>query len=282
MYADREAAGRKRSIMERLNGGLADDVGRTRSATGKRQRQTDEKWKHDLYNDDEGPQVSNLRMKLQKKDMQQVYQGGKESRVRDLREKLSGTLNPQPTSTDLPKPKPVSEIVKPVQKATRAEATVPDTKSVPAPASSKKQSKQKIGECLKKKVGHIVDFFDELGVQLCSSSTSGLNLLSIISPECSPVSVGFQLSMLFAKEIILAVQQDPARNVLLNESLDAESELSVDSLLQSLGLEKYSITFKAEEVDMTALVHMTDADLKALGIPMHAITVIQARLLELS
>ncbi|KAL3517817.1 hypothetical protein ACH5RR_020406 [Cinchona calisaya] len=43
---------------------------------------------------------------------------------------------------------------------------------------------------------------------------------------------------------------------------------SVDSFLQSLGLEKYSITFQAEEVDMTALLHMTDEDLKAVGIPM--------------
>ncbi|KAL0436170.1 UNVERIFIED_CONTAM: hypothetical protein Sradi_0324900 [Sesamum radiatum] len=43
---------------------------------------------------------------------------------------------------------------------------------------------------------------------------------------------------------------------------------SVDNFLQSLGLEKYSITFQAEEVDMTALIHMKDEDLKALGIPM--------------
>ncbi|KAJ0792577.1 putative sterile alpha motif domain-containing protein [Helianthus annuus] len=43
---------------------------------------------------------------------------------------------------------------------------------------------------------------------------------------------------------------------------------TVDSFLQSLGLEKYSITFQAEEVDMTALLHMTDEDLKAIGIPM--------------
>jgi len=42
----------------------------------------------------------------------------------------------------------------------------------------------------------------------------------------------------------------------------------VDSFLQSVGLEKYSITFQAEEVDMTALLHMTDEDLKVMGIPM--------------
>lgn len=43
---------------------------------------------------------------------------------------------------------------------------------------------------------------------------------------------------------------------------------SVDEFLNSLGLEKYLITFQAEEVDMTALMHMTDDDLKAMGIPM--------------
>ncbi|KAJ9543428.1 hypothetical protein OSB04_023135 [Centaurea solstitialis] len=43
---------------------------------------------------------------------------------------------------------------------------------------------------------------------------------------------------------------------------------TVDTFLQALGLEKYSITFQAEEVDMTALLHMTDEDLKAIGIPM--------------
>ncbi|GAA0149798.1 RNA metabolism protein [Lithospermum erythrorhizon] len=43
---------------------------------------------------------------------------------------------------------------------------------------------------------------------------------------------------------------------------------TIDSFLESLGLEKYSITFQAEEVDMTALVHMNDEDLKAMSIPM--------------
>ncbi|KAG8387282.1 hypothetical protein BUALT_Bualt02G0005200 [Buddleja alternifolia] len=43
---------------------------------------------------------------------------------------------------------------------------------------------------------------------------------------------------------------------------------SVDNFLQSLDLEKYSITLQAEEVDMAALIHMSDEDLKALGIPM--------------
>ncbi|KAK6145113.1 hypothetical protein DH2020_021933 [Rehmannia glutinosa] len=51
---------------------------------------------------------------------------------------------------------------------------------------------------------------------------------------------------------------------------------TVDSFLQSLGLEKYSITFQAEEVDMTALVHMGDEDLKALGVPMVSIALLSS------
>ncbi|KAL9235648.1 hypothetical protein vseg_010391 [Gypsophila vaccaria] len=47
-----------------------------------------------------------------------------------------------------------------------------------------------------------------------------------------------------------------------------KADASVDGFLQSLGLEKYQILFQAEEVDMTALEHMTDEDLKAMGIPM--------------
>ncbi|GAB2214186.1 hypothetical protein Droror1_Dr00018526 [Drosera rotundifolia] len=43
---------------------------------------------------------------------------------------------------------------------------------------------------------------------------------------------------------------------------------TVGSLLSALGLEKYVIAFKHEEVDMHALRQMSDNDLKELGIPM--------------
>ncbi|CAN8269957.1 unnamed protein product [Cochlearia groenlandica] len=45
-------------------------------------------------------------------------------------------------------------------------------------------------------------------------------------------------------------------------------DATVDSFLESLGLEKYSTAFQVEEVDMDALMHMTDDDLKAMLIPM--------------
>ncbi|RZC00281.1 hypothetical protein D0Y65_022576 [Glycine soja] len=52
------------------------------------------------------------------------------------------------------------------------------------------------------------------------------------------------------------------------KKLSRKADASLDDFLQSLGLEKYLIGFQAEEVDMTALNHMTDEDLKAMGIPM--------------
>ncbi|MED6159072.1 hypothetical protein PIB30_038946 [Stylosanthes scabra] len=49
---------------------------------------------------------------------------------------------------------------------------------------------------------------------------------------------------------------------------EQQSHQTVDGLLHALGLGKYAILFKAEEVDMTALKQMGENDLKELGIPM--------------
>lgn len=191
MYADRLEADYHRSIKDRLNGNSSDLSARRRPITGKRQRQ-DDKWEHDLYDDDE-PQTSNrrvgardLRLKLQKKSQQQTGSASF-SGVRDLREKLSGAMKPQAANNDPPKPK--LEVTKIPRKNDTVEAHPSTTQKVVAKPATRKKSAQK-------------------------------------------------------------------------------SDTSVDDFLQSLGLEKYSITFQAEEVDMTALVHMGDDDLKALGVPM--------------
>ncbi|CAI9770648.1 unnamed protein product [Fraxinus pennsylvanica] len=172
MYADRVEADAQanRSIKDRLNGNSAADSGRRRLVSGKRQREDDDKWEHDLFEENE-PQVPNRRIG-----------------VKDLRLKLQRKSNDQVEGKPLqPRSKPAPDVGKPTRKSAIAEATVPDTKRVAGPGSEKKTQQK------------------------------------------------------------------------------AES---VDNFLQSLGLEKYSITFQAEEVDMTALVHMGDEDLKALGIPM--------------
>ncbi|CAL9113879.1 unnamed protein product [Musa textilis] len=195
MYADQIASGRKRSIRERLHGDLGGDVGplawlRRKGA----QRQSDDKWKHDLYEDNMGLESlksvdpNDLRWKLQKKSSQQAYRSGKVSVVRDLRDKLSGTMHSQPSNTDPSKARRVSEISETIKKNIRHDPPVSEAKK-PTKSASTKPSQHK-------------------------------------------------------------------------------SELSVDGFLHSLGLEKYLITFQAEEIDMAALKHMNDEDLRALGIPM--------------
>ncbi|WVZ13195.1 hypothetical protein V8G54_017725 [Vigna mungo] len=52
------------------------------------------------------------------------------------------------------------------------------------------------------------------------------------------------------------------------DELVQQPNQTVDGLLHALGLQKYAILFKAEEVDMTALKQMGENDLKELGIPM--------------
>lgn len=188
MYADRVDSAAKTSIKDRLNGNSVADSSRRREITGKRQR-LDDKWKHDLYEDNR-PRVSNrkidaqdLRLKLQRRSFLQASPG---SGVRDLREKLSGTMNSQPANVDPPKPK--IAVAKPARRSVAVEAPEPEIKKT--------------------------------------------------------------------------------ANVVSRKGYQQKTDSSVDGFLQSLGLEKYLITFQAEEVDMTALVHMNDEDLKALGIPM--------------
>ncbi|XP_028214740.1 uncharacterized protein LOC114396781 isoform X1 [Glycine soja] len=195
MYADRVDGGTRRSVKERLDGNFSTGSTRQHRITGKRQRE-DDKWKHDLYEDDE-PQLSNrkvtaqdLRLKLQRKGLHPGGQTGKSSvhGERDLRERLSGTMTQQPKNYDPPKPKVAAK---------------PSSKSI-----------------------HV--------------ETPAVHINRSANPT--------------------------------PKKLSRKADASLDDFLQSLGLEKYLLSFQAEElfaqVDMTALNHMTDEDLKAMGIPM--------------
>ncbi|XP_042013976.1 uncharacterized protein LOC121762226 [Salvia splendens] len=197
MYADQiEAqANSHRSVKDRLEGNSAAGPGRRQPIFAKRQREDDDKWAHDLYEDNE-PLVSSrkvgsrdLRLKLQRKSIDQPSQSVREpGGGRDLREKLTGALYSRPVENKPPavRPKPAIESSKPPRKSVISQAPAQEVKV--SSSVSKKKVQEKVN--------------------------------------------------------------------------------SVESFLQSLGLDKYSITFLAEEVDMAALVHMSDEDLKAMGIPM--------------
>ncbi|XP_010552628.1 PREDICTED: uncharacterized protein LOC104822953 [Tarenaya hassleriana] len=65
-----------------------------------------------------------------------------------------------------------------------------------------------------------------------------------------------------------SAQIPPPGSALQKTPFTVEEHQTVDSLLNSLGLGKYAVLFKAEEVDMAALRQMGESDLKDLTIPM--------------
>lgn len=142
MYADRIEGDSKTSIKDRLNGNVAGNSLRRRTVTGKRQRQ-DDKWEHDLFQDEQ-PQISrklgggDLRLKLQRRSGQQDAQGGS---VRDLREKLSGSMH-QPVNKDPVKPNSEPEAAKPARRSIIVATPVAESKKV-SNYTSRKKTQQK-------------------------------------------------------------------------------------------------------------------------------------------
>eukprot|EP00249_Psilotum_nudum_P018825 c26979_g1_i1 orf=366-1013(+) len=108
MYADRIGAtgggSRKRSVKDRLGGVSENGENTTRQSFSKRFRQDDEKWQHDLYEDelDNASIVKNeqkgtvdLRAKLNKNLLRASPGGsGMTTGVKDLRDKLSAVAAP--------------------------------------------------------------------------------------------------------------------------------------------------------------------------------------------
>ncbi|RRT80923.1 hypothetical protein BHM03_00014162 [Ensete ventricosum] len=129
MYADQIASGRKRSIKERLDGDLGGDVGRSGVVAAKRCVQSVD--------------PNDLRWKLQKKSSQQAYRSGKVSVVRDLRDKLSGTMHSQPPNTDPSKARRVYEITGTIKKNLRYDPPVSEAKK-PTKSASTKPSQHKV------------------------------------------------------------------------------------------------------------------------------------------
>ncbi|XP_078432700.1 sterile alpha motif (SAM) domain-containing protein [Wolffia australiana] len=212
MYADQVATGRKLSVKDRLQGSAGTSSGSGRQFAGvKRQRAEDSKWKHDLYMDAEGPRSSrprlgDLRLKLQRSGSDRSQRGGRNpGDVRDLREKLSGPMQPPAGNSQAP-----LKLSKAVPAAATVSSVTKTARNGPQPpAQSAVETKKVVG----------------------SGPT-------------------------------------PSLAVTKKKTTQQKAEESVDQFLKSLGLDKYLITFQAEEVDMAALVHMTDEDLRALGIPM--------------
>lgn len=90
--------------------------------------------------------ATDLRLKLQKRSIQKATHTGNGSvqgGIRDLREKLSGTVYSQPAEAARAKPRVVTEGTRPVRKSVVTEASAPETKKVNNTVS-KKKAEQKV------------------------------------------------------------------------------------------------------------------------------------------
>lgn len=88
--------------------------------------------------------VQDLRLKLQRKNMEQSVRGSALGGTRDLREKLSGSLYSHPVESKPPavRPKPAPETSKPPRKSVIAPAHASETKV--SSSVSKKKVHQKV------------------------------------------------------------------------------------------------------------------------------------------
>uniref|UniRef100_A0A803MTN8 SAM domain-containing protein n=1 Tax=Chenopodium quinoa TaxID=63459 RepID=A0A803MTN8_CHEQI len=80
-----------------------------------------------------------LRLKLQRRSSQQDIQG---AGVRDLREKLTGSMHTQPVKKDPPKPKPDPEASKPTRRSVIVATPIADKKV--SNTTSRKKTQQKV------------------------------------------------------------------------------------------------------------------------------------------
>lgn len=88
----------------------------------------------------EDRKVGDLRLKLQRKSFKQTAGTRSVSGVKDLREKLSGTMKPQPVNADPPRSK--LEAAKTARRNVAVAVPAPDTHKVANPTSRKKASKK--------------------------------------------------------------------------------------------------------------------------------------------
>uniref|UniRef100_A0A0C9RHA7 TSA: Wollemia nobilis Ref_Wollemi_Transcript_22304_1837 transcribed RNA sequence n=1 Tax=Wollemia nobilis TaxID=56998 RepID=A0A0C9RHA7_9CONI len=277
-YTDRTSlTGRKRPVRERLGSNLENRSNFDHPNNLKRQRSDDRKWKYDHGSHEDGdvPQFSNgragvqdLRMKLLSKKSSRRFQGGNGSQngVRDLREKLSGR----------PQSAPPARIIRRHVSARTVDGSRHMLSSRIMNASQRTSPLRTADASCRISPPRSINIPRHISPPRTIDSSRHISPTRTrhLSPPRN-IDATQHASM-------LVKVNPPTRSMETNKSIlrsnvsagsaqknaYAAEELTVSSLLQSLGLSKYSIIFQAEEVDMTVLRHMRDDDLKELGIPM--------------
>ncbi|EEF42268.1 conserved hypothetical protein [Ricinus communis] len=284
-------AGSKRSVRDRL-GTNFDSSSSRGGAQPNNKRQRGESYLTSLSSngvDDVRIDKDDLRLKLMQKNASRRAPSNYEQSTMDLREKLSRTVHPPgpslrivDTRQHMPAPKEASIL-----------GRIPSTRSaddLPRMDSSRNSySPWTLDHIRRRSPDRIIGSsralspprnVEEIQRRPLSRTLDDARAVSYMSKDVldGRRPVGSSTTAFMAKPVLPTVSTKPAApilgqipppcGILQKASYAVEEPQTVESLLHSLGLGKYAILFKAEEVDMTALKQMRESDLKELGIPM--------------
>lgn len=278
------AVGTKRSVRDRLGSNVDNSLLHGNEDFNKRQRGNSDvsslNAKYAIGVKDLPIGKNDLRYKIMQKNLFTRSQSDEEGKAVDLREKLSRVARHQSSTVDIHQrmPEPMCTSIFSQAPPTRNSNGLPQMDSMrhssspwtldhirrKSPdgrqSSSRSLSQQSTVEDLPKRPLTYNDIkafsYMKQGILDPKRPVAAVPIMTNTIPG-GPVKPAISLSA-----------QTPSGGVVRKSSYMADEQPTIDGLLHSLGLGKYAISFKAEEVDMTALKQMGENDLKELGIPM--------------
>ncbi|KAJ6721830.1 PA-PL1 PHOSPHOLIPASE FAMILY [Salix viminalis] len=254
-----QGAGSKRSVMDRLGGSSEDSSMHGHRLSNKRQRGDSSLTSLGSIGVKDGRiGKDDLRYKIMQKNVFRRARSDDDQKTGDLREKLSRTVQPpgHPLSTNLDArqrmPEPTDTgILGRIPPARSAD----DLHHINMDHLQRRPLNRAYDDV--RTVSYMNK--DVLDTPRSVSSSSTFMTKSAMPPPSTVPAMSVAPLM---------SQLPPPSGIVHKSSYAAEDQQTVEGLLHALGLGKYAILFKAEEVDMPALKQMGESDLKELGIPM--------------
>ncbi|KAF5746645.1 Sterile alpha motif domain-containing protein putative isoform 3 [Tripterygium wilfordii] len=273
-------SGSKRSLRERLGSNLDDSLARGNQISNKRHRGDGSLMSWNGKGGDERIGKDDLRFKLMQKNVFRRGHTDDDDQKIDLREKLSRIQHPSnnlDTRKSMPESRETSIMGRiPESRETSIIGRIPESRETSIMGRiPPRRSADDLPRMDSSRNSYPVWTLDHLRQR---SSDQIVGTSRGLSPPRSVEDLRRRPSRAYddvravpymRKDIIDAPRPVNSSALLTKPTMPmVDEQHTVDGLLHTLGLGKYAILFKAEEVDMTALKQMGENDLKELGIPM--------------